>query len=155
MLDPDHAAFIQSAVSISLASCRADHLPCMNRGLGCKVLDQGQQIAVFLNRTQAAELLDNIHHSGKVASVFSLPSSNRTVQLKGIDAQVRPFDPADLPVILQHIDDFSQEVGPLGFPDAVVRAIYAFSADDLVTVCYTPHAVFSQTPGPQAGTLLA
>lgn len=154
MLDSDHAAFIQTGVSISLAACGPDRLASMSRGLGCKVLEGGR-VAVFIKRSQSAELLDNIRGSGRVANVFSLPSSNRTVQLKGSDARVLPFDPADLPLVAAHIDAFVDEVVPLGLTEEVVRTVFAYSPDDLATVVYTPRAAYSQTPGPRAGEPLA
>ena len=154
MLDSDNAAFIQTGVSISLASCGPDHLPSMSRGLGCKVLDAGRQVAVLVRHSQSEALLAHIRHSGRVACVFSLPSSNRTLQLKGIDAQIVPFAPADLPIVDKHLADFILEVIPLGMAEAVVRAILASQPDDLATVVYTPSAVFSQTPGPKAGERL-
>ncbi len=89
-----------------------------------------------------------------LANVFSLPSSNRTLQLKGVDAQVLPFDPVDLPVIEKHIADFLLEVLPLGLPEEVVRMLFSYAADDLVTVVYSPCAAFYQTPGPKAGVPL-
>jgi hypothetical protein len=156
MLNSDNAAFIQTGVSISLTACNSDRLPIMSRGMGCKVIDGGRQVGIFLNRTQAAELLDNIRSSGgRVANVFSLPSSNRTLQLKGVDARVLPFDPLDLPIVQAHIDDFVREVTPLGLPEEVVRCIFSYSPDDLVTVVYSPCAAFSQTPGPMAGNPIA
>lgn len=155
MLDPDHCAFIQTGVSISLAACGPDRRPSMSRGLGCKVIDGGRQLAIFIKRSQSPELLANILDNGRVANVFSLPSSNRTVQLKGIDARVLPFDPADLPIIEDHIADFVGEVLPLGMREEVVRTLFAFTGDDLVTVVYSPCAAFSQTPGPKAGEPLA
>ena len=39
MIDSDSVAFIQTGVSISLASCAPDGLPSMSRGLGCKLVD--------------------------------------------------------------------------------------------------------------------
>lgn len=155
MLDSDNAAFIQTGVSISLASCGPDHLPNMSRGLGCKLLEGVNQVAVFVRRSQSQALLDHIRHSGQVANVFSLPSSNRTLQLKGIDARIVPFAAEDLPVIEAHIAEFLLEVVPLGMPEAVVRAILAYQPDDLVSVVYSPCAAFSQTPGPKAGEPLA
>jgi len=155
MLDSDNAAFIQTGVSISLASCAPDGLPSMNLGLGCKLVDAGRQVGVFLRRSQSLALLDNIRSSGRIANVFSLPSSNHTLQLKGSDARIVPFSPEDLPIIERHIADFVLEVIPLGMPEAVVRAILAYSPDDLVTVTYSPCAAFSQTPGPKAGEPLA
>ncbi len=155
MLDSDNSTFIQTGVSISVAASRQDRLPSMSRGMGCKVLDGGKKLAVFLRRSQSTDLLENIRCSGKVANVFSLPSSNRTLQLKGVDAQVFPFDPADLPIVENHISDFLQEVLPLGLPEAVVRTLFSHTVDDLVTLVYSPCAAFSQTPGPKAGEPLS
>ena len=155
MLDSDNSTFIQTGVSISVAASRQDRLPSMSRGMGCKLLDGGKKLAVFLRRSQSADLLENIRCSGKVANVFSLPSSNRTLQLKGVDAQVLPFDPADLPIVENHISDFLQEVLPVGLPEAVVRALFSYTVDDLVTLVYSPCAAFSQTPGPRAGEPLS
>ena len=154
MLDSDNAAFILTGVSISLASCGPDRLPSMSRGLGCKLIDGGRQISIFIRLSQSQELLGNIRSSGRVANVFSLPSSNRTLQLKGSDARIVPFAPEDLPVIEAHIADFLLEVVPLGMSEAVVRAILAYQPDDLVSVVYSPSAAFSQTPGPKAGAPL-
>jgi len=151
MLDRDHTAFIQTGVSISLAACGPDRLPSMSRGLGCKLIDGGRQVGIFIKRSQSGDLLKHIEYNGRVANVFSLPSSNRTVQLKGIDARILPFDPIDLPVIKAHIDDFLHEVVPMGMSEKVIRAMLAFAPDDLVTVVYSPSAAFSQTPGPRAG----
>ena len=151
MLDSDTIAFIQTGVSISLAACGPDRLASMSRGVGCKVIDGGRRVGVFVKRSQSLDLLENIRQSGKVANVFSLPSSNRTVQLKGIDARVLPFDPADMPVVQAHVADFVHEVLPLGLPEEVIRALFAYAADDLATVVYSPCAAFSQTPGPKAG----
>ena len=155
MLDSDHTAFIQSGVSISLAACGPDRLPSMSRGLGCKLIDGGHQVGIFIKRSQSVDLLKNIEHSGRVANVFSLPSSNRTVQLKGIDARAVPFDTADLPLVEAHIADFLREVVPMGMSEKVVSTMLAFSTDDLVTVVYSPSAAFSQTPGPKAGQPIA
>lgn len=154
MLDRDNSAFIQTGVSISLAAGAPDRPPIMSRGLGCKVFDGGRKVGVFVKRSQSTELLENISSYGKVANVFSLPSSNRTLQLKGLDARVLPFDIGDLPVVEGHVADFLREVLPMGLSEDAVRALVAFSADDLVTVVYSPCAAYSQTPGPKAGELL-
>ncbi|WP_153145558.1 hypothetical protein [Dechloromonas sp. H13] len=155
MLDSESAAFIQTGVSISLAACGPDRLPSMSRGLGCKVLDGGRQVSIFLRRSQSLELIENILNSSRVANVFSLPSSNRTLQLKGSDARIVPFAAEDLCIIERHVADFVLEVVPLGMSEAVVRAILACPPDDLVAVTYSPAAAFSQTPGPKAGEPLA
>ena len=151
MLDSETQAFLQTGVSISLAACNAARLACMSRGMGCKVLDGGGRMAVFIKRSQAQELLDNIAANGKVACVFSLPSSNRTLQLKGADAVVQAFDPVDMAIVAHHVDEFVLEVVPLGMAEQVVRTVFACTLDDLATVVFSASAVFSQTPGPKAG----
>lgn len=155
MLDSDSAAFIQTGVSISLAACSIDRMPCMSRGLGCKILDDRRQLAVFVNGSQSTELLEDIRNTGRVANVFNLPSSNRTLQLKGVDARVSPFDPADLPLIEAHIAEFLAEVLPFGMTEDMIRALFAYRVDDLVAVVYSPNAAYTQTPGPKAGELLS
>ena len=155
MLDPDPIAFVQSGVSISVAAAGPARLPSMSRGLGCKVLDGGRRIAVFVKRSQSAELLANVRATGRVANVFSLPSDNATLQLKGDDARIAPFDPADRAIVARHTDDFIEQVLPLGMPEALVRAVFAHAPDDLVTVLYTPSDAYLQTPGPHAGEPLA
>jgi hypothetical protein len=151
MIDRDNAAFIQTGVAISLATCAVDRLPNNARALGCKLVDAEQRLAIFVRSSQSQALLANIRENGRVAAVFSLPSSNRTLQLKGSDAQVSAFDAADLALIDRHTEAFLLEVLPEGVSELAVRTIHAYSADDLVTIVFTPTAAFSQTPGPRAG----
>ena len=124
-------------------------MPSMSRGLGCKLIDGGHQIGTFIRLSQSQKLLCNIRSSGRVANVFSLPSSNRTLQFKGSDARIIPFAPENLPVIEGHIVDFLLEVVPLGMSEAVVRAILAYQPDDLVSVVYSPSPPSRKPPAPR------
>ncbi|WP_300316999.1 pyridoxamine 5'-phosphate oxidase family protein [Accumulibacter sp.] len=151
MIDHDNAAFIQTGVAISLASCGADRVPNNVRALGCKLVDGGQRVAIFLRASQARAVVANIAENGRVAAVFSLPSSNRTLQLKGSDAQTSAFDTTDLTLIERHTEAFLCEVLPEGVSEIAVRTIHAYSPADLAVIVFTPTAAFSQTPGPRAG----
>lgn len=155
MIDDDNANFIQTGVSISLAACAPGQRPCMSRGLACKLIDGGHRIGIALRRSQSAEVLENIRLTGRVAVVFSQPTTNRTVQLKGVDARIEAFDPADQPLIDHHIADFVPEVVALGTPAEMVLALLAYTLDDMVMVVFTPSAGFDQTPGPKAGERLS
>ena len=154
MIDSDNAAFIQTGVSITLAGCASGRLPSMSRGYACKLIDAGRQLGIALSRRQAAEVLENIGLTGYVAVAFSQPTTNRTVQLKGFDARVVAFDPADEALIRHHIDDFVPEVVSLGTPEAMVRALFSYTLDDIVMVVFTPSTGYDQTPGPKAGERL-
>jgi hypothetical protein len=155
MLDHDIVAFIRSGVSITLAACARGRMPSMSRGFACKPLDGGAVIGIVLPRTQAAEALDNIRLTGRVAVAFTQPTTNRTTQLKGTDARVVAFDPADEPLVRKHIDEFVPEAVALGTPEEMVRALFSYQREDLVMVVFTPTSGFDQTPGPKAGQPLA
>ncbi len=151
MLDHDIVAFIQSGVSITLAACAPGRMPSMSRGYACKPLDGGDAIGIVLLRTQAAEALDNIRLTGRIAVAFSNPTSNRTTQLKGTDACVTAFDPADEHLVRKHIEEFVPEAVALGTPEEMVRAMLSYQLEDLVMAVFTPTSGFDQTPGPRAG----
>ena len=86
-----------------------------------------------------------------MAAVFSLPSSHRSVQLKGGDAEIGAPAAGDYENVGRYIEAFAREIEPHGFSAAMARALLAVEADDLITLSFTPSAAFSQTPGPGAG----
>lgn len=150
MFDHDIVAFIQSGVSITLAACAPGRVPSMSRGYACKPVDD-DTIGVILPRTQAAEALDNICLTGRVAVAFSQPTTNRTTQIKGTDARIVAFDPDDEHLVRKHIEEFVPEAVALGTPEEMVRALLSYQREDLVMVLFTPTSGFDQTPGPKAG----
>jgi len=150
MFDHDIVAFIQSGVSITLAACAPGRVPSMSRGYACKPVD-GDTIGIILPRTQAAEALDNIRLTGRVAVAFSQPTTNRTTQIKGTDARIVAFDPDDEHLVRKHIEEFVPEAVALGTPEEMVRALLSYQREDLVMVLFTPTSGFDQTPGPKAG----
>uniref|UniRef100_Q479Q4 Pyridoxamine 5'-phosphate oxidase putative domain-containing protein n=1 Tax=Dechloromonas aromatica (strain RCB) TaxID=159087 RepID=Q479Q4_DECAR len=150
MFDHDIVAFIQSGVSITLAACAPGRVPSMSRGYACKPVD-GDTIGIILPRTQAAEALDNIRLTGRVAVAFSQPTTNRTTQIKGSDARIVAFDPDDEHLVRKHIEEFVPEAVALGTPEEMVRALLSYQREDLVMVLFTPTSGFDQTPGPKAG----
>lgn len=150
MFDHDIVAFIQSGVSITLAACAPKRVPSMSRGYACKPVD-GDTIGIILPRTQAAEALDNIRLTGRVAVAFSQPTTNRTTQIKGTDARIVAFDPDDEHLVRKHIEEFVPEAVALGTPEEMVRALLSYQREDLVMVLFTPTSGFDQTPGPKAG----
>ncbi|MBS1131470.1 MAG: hypothetical protein H6R16_2472 [Proteobacteria bacterium] len=150
MFDHDIVAFIQSGVSITLAACAPGRVPSMSRGYACKPVD-GDTIGIILPQTQAAEALDNIRLTGRVAVAFSQPTTNRTTQIKGTDARIVAFDPDDEHLVRKHIEEFVPEAVALGTPEEMVRALLSYQREDLVMVLFTPTSGFDQTPGPKAG----
>jgi len=157
LIDAAQAAFLQGGVSISAASSgaqAASSFPSLCRVLACEVAPDRRRLTVLVSRTQAAALLRDVGESGRLAVVFSQPSTHRTLQIKGEEAQIGPVTAQQLEAMRQHRDAFVAEVVPLGFADAPVRLLLTCDDDEIVAIRYTPVAVFDQSPGPRAGNML-
>jgi len=153
--EPEQVELTQRRVSIHVASRDAAHRPHLMRAMGFRWSADGRQMTLFMHARNGRALLDDLRANGMIAVVFSEPSTNRTLQFKGRDAQIVPAEPGDPAIVARYVERFAQEIGELGFPAEVVKTMFAHDDDDLVALRYTPDAVFEQTPGPKAGEPLA
>jgi hypothetical protein len=154
VLDAEHAAFIQSGVSILAASRDTGNVPRIARALGCRVSEDRRRVTVYLAAFQAAPLLAAIRAEGAIAVAFNLPSTHRAFQLKGADAAVVPLDRSDVERARRYVDAFATDIGLLGYSAVIGRALLWFDPVELTGVAFTPAAAFEQTPGPRAGVRL-
>ena len=154
IIDAAQAAFMQGGVSITAASCGSQPFPSVSRLLACSVADDRRRLSVMVARSCAQELLEDIRHSGRIAIVFSQPSTNRTMQIKGDNAVPGVPDALLLEIVHRHGDAFVNEVAPLGFAPPLVRSLLDFPDDDIVSITFTPNAAYDQSPGPRAGAPL-
>ncbi len=154
LLDESTCAFVLGAVSISAASRGAGGLPVLARASGCRVAADRGRIALYLARSKSGVLIDAVRATRAVAAVFSLPSSHRTVQLKGADASVGAPAAGDFEAVGRYVEAFAAELEPLGYHGALARALLWLDESDLAVVSFTPSSAFSQTPGPGAGAPL-
>jgi hypothetical protein len=154
LLDPAHAAFIQSGVSIVAASRDRDNSPMLVRAVACRVSPDRQRVTVFLSRRQAGTLLADVGSSRVLAVVFSQPSTHRTIQLKSVDAVEVPLAAGDVERMAEHARLVVADLKRLGYGDEVLRAYFSYTVEDVAAVAFTPSAAFTQTPGPGAGARL-
>lgn len=150
-IDADHAAFMQGGVSITMGSCSAQGMPSIVRAYGCRLSDDHSRVTVAVWQAQAEQVLADIRSNGKVAIVFSLPATHRTMQLKGSDATVGAAADDDRALVAAYREAFIQHLVMLGYEESLMRAFMACPPDEIVTVSFTPTAAFTQTPGPHAG----
>jgi len=152
LLDERAAAFLhRPGISITAASRDQHNVPRIGRCLGCRVTADRERVTVFVALSQYGAFFDALRASRAIAVVFSLPSTHRTLQLKGSDASVEPLASGDAEIVAQHVEHFVDELGRLGYSREVVRAYHWCEAPDLRAVSFTPTAAFEQTPGPGAG----
>jgi len=153
-LDPEHATFIQGRVSIIAASRDTHNEPNLSRAVGCRVAPDRRSVTLFLFAAQSGALLANLRANGTIAVVFSEPSTHRTLQLKGRDANVAPMEITDAQILVAYREGFAEELAGMGYQEVFARTLLGCATGDVVAVSFTVAEAFVQTPGPKAGTPL-
>jgi hypothetical protein len=153
-LPQDLLAMIARGVSVNVASRDASLRPSLMRAVGSDISSDGSLVTVYLARSQSRQLIQDIASTGQLAVVFSEPATHRTVQLKAGSATHRPATEADRPLLARYLGSMEHEIGRVGYPPVVTRAMLAHKLEDVVAVTFTPEQAFDQTPGPQAGRRL-
>ncbi|MBA4265789.1 MAG: hypothetical protein C0453_11950 [Comamonadaceae bacterium] len=151
MLSADHIALIEGGVSVIVSSCGADLTPSVMRAVGSQISGNGCQLTVYLCRSQSGQLLQDVARSGRLAAVFSQPSTHRTVQLKTRTAHLREATEHDAPALQRYLAGMERELTNVGFAAVYARAMLACRLEDVVAIEFTPDLAFDQTPGPMAG----
>ena len=154
-LEPELVAFTEGGVSLHAASRDADNVAQLSRPLGCRISDDRTRVTVFLLASHAGAMLADYRANGQIAVVITLPSSHRTVQLKGTDAAIEPLQDGDHILIARHREKFVAELQGMGYNAALGDKLLAGMRGDVVAVSFTVTAAFIQTPGPSAGTPIA
>lgn len=153
-LDPDHAAFVQGGVSVVVSSRNDRFVADVLRGCGCRVSRDRRKVTVLVERERTGTVVDDVRANGRIAVVFSQPSTHRTLQLKGTDASVGRATAADLRTSRRHLESWMADMRKLGYEAAFTRAVRG-EGTDLLAITFTVAAAFEQTPGPAAGRRLA
>jgi hypothetical protein len=144
------AELITGRVSIIVASRDARLRPHLMRAVGCRLSHDWRRVTVLLPESCGREVLEDLRDNHQIAVVFSRPSSNLTVQLKGNDATVTPSGPEDKALAESYLQGFIEEIGQLGHTADVAHTILGHDGA-LTSVHFTVAAAFEQTPGPTAG----
>jgi hypothetical protein len=154
-LTAEQAAFIQGPVSIVAATTGAGATNHISKVFGCRVAADGRSVTIILSALQAGALLADLRANGRLAVAFCRPTTDQTLQIKALDAQVTALVRDDYSTLAEHTDKLIAEIAPIGFPESIVRPLFGCSPSDAVAVNFSPSAVFDQTPGPNAGARVA
>jgi len=150
-ISDDLTGFIQCGVSISLATADAAHNTSATKVQACRVADDRRRITVFASRNASADVIRDIESHGIVTTVYCLPGTEETYQIKGHRARLEALQPGDRNLLIAYRRAFAQQVEPFGFPPDLTVSLFEFPDDDLVAISFEPFAIFDQTPGPKAG----
>jgi len=150
-LDPQDARFIQGGVSVVIASRNAELVPDVVRGCGCRVSRDRRSVTVLVDRIRAEGLLADLDANGRIAAVFSQPSTHQTIQLKGSDAVVTATGRRDRALLATQRDAWIDDLRRIGYSREFAEALCGPVPRALAAIAFTPAAAFQQTPGPAAG----
>lgn len=155
-LTPDQVAFLQGPLSMNVGAVGRDGWPCVTRAQGIVVARDRQSLTVLLSAARGQAVLDALEAGSAITLVASRPATHATLQLKAARAERVAVSPAHRATSARCVATFGAELASLGYGEAMVSAMAAIlPTGDLVGLRFTPEVVFDQTPGPQAGTVLA
>ena len=153
-LDEETVAFMMGGTSMHAASCGADLVPNLSRPVACRVSEDRTRVTVFMLASHSGAMLADFRANGRIAVVITMPSTHRTIQLKGEDAAVEPLRDDDPVVIARHREAFARDLERIGFARSVPVTLLEGTRGDIIAVAFTVSAAFTQTPGPGAGAPL-
>jgi hypothetical protein len=90
VLDPDRIAMVAKGVSAIVASRDATIRPSIMRAVGSHISADGQEVTVYLRRSQSRQLLQDITATGEIAVVFSEPPTAHCNSRPAKPSSVRP-----------------------------------------------------------------
>lgn len=153
-LPPEWITHLAAGPSHRVGSCAADGRPGIGRALATESLPDGR-LRVLMGRDAGADVLDAIQATGQVAVVLGLPTTNRTLHVKGRDARVTPSGPEDQALLHQRFEAFMAQLEPFGFNrDAVAQNWYLVQQAGLCRITFTISGAWNQSPGPGAGQVV-
>ncbi len=151
VLNKELQEFIHQGLSITAASRDPRLIPSISKALACRVSADFATVHLFVNQVQAGQLLADIASSQRIAATYCLPSSHKTIQIKGRQAKQTELRTGDLEYTLQYVQRLTKDLESMGYdPDIIGRYLHV-DPEQLVAISFLPEAIFEQSPGENAG----
>lgn len=150
-LDSEMAAFLQEGLPAHIATRNAQLEPAGARVTAIKVDADAEHVTVYLPAIAAQPLLEDLRDNGHLAVVLARPIDERSCQVKGRFVESWVPDAAEEAFARQQFDLALAAVERVGIPRA---GSAAWQMLPCVAVRFRAEALFTQTPGPNAGARL-
>jgi hypothetical protein len=153
MLDRSLTEFLERGLAIHIGTRNAQMRPNGCRVTAVRVENQGQHLVAYLPKAATPSVLEDLRTNGQAAVSLTRPIDDRAVQVKGVLVSERDADPAEEAFVLGQWNALLTELDMMGL--AALSSTSSWSMWPCVAVTLRVTAVFSQTPGPEAGAVLA
>lgn len=125
---------------------------------GCRVTavrveSQGRHLVAYVPKGVAPAVFDDLHGNGQAAVSFARPTDDRAVQVKGELVSLRDARDDEEAFAMGQWRGLLTELDAIGL--APLTSTSAWQMWPCVAVTIRVTAVFSQTPGPDAGAVLS
>jgi hypothetical protein len=153
MLDQPLTEFLECGLAIHIGTRNAALRPNGCRVTAVRVEEQGRNLVAFLPKAATPAVLEDLRDNGQAAISFARPTDDRAVQVKGEFLSVRDADPAEEAFVIGQWQSLLKELDLIGLAPLTSTSTWQMWPCVAVTIRVT--TVFSQTPGPEAGAVLA
>lgn len=142
------ATFLESGLSIVLASRDDDLQPDGAVAWAARVHEGGERLTVYLHELAAAEMLRNLERHPALALDFDLPTSHRACQVKGNFVALRPAREDERGTVEAQVEGFVSDLEKIGIPreSGPEWPVWPCMALEVEV-----DQLFEQTPGPGTG----
>lgn len=156
LLTPDQVAFLQGTLSMNVGAVGRDGWPCVCRAQGLVVARDRRSLTVLLSASRGRGVLEALDAGSAITLVASRPATHATLQLKAARAARATVSAAQRAASARCVAAFGAELETLGYAAELKSTLAAvLPTDDPVALRFAPEIVFDQTPGPDAGRVLA
>lgn len=152
MIQPQLAAFLQEGLSIQVGTRDATLAPHGARATAVTVEPGGTHLWVHVPAVAAPALLADLDANGHIAVAFGRPDDDSACQVKGTFVCARPAADTEHAAIMGQWSRLLASLEAVGLPG---RLTTGWRIWPCVSIRMQVTAVFSQTPGPGAGALIA
>jgi len=153
MLDQPLTEFLECGLAIHMGTRNAALRPNGCRVTAVRVEDQGRNLVAFIPKAVTPAILEDLRANGQAALSFARPTDDRAVQVKGEFISAHDADPAEEAFVLGQWNALLKELDLIGLAPLTSTSTWQMWPCTAVKMRVT--AVFSQTPGPEAGAVLA
>jgi hypothetical protein len=151
MLDRNLTEFLEQGLAIHIGTRDERLRPNGCRVTAVRVEDEGRHIVAFVPKAATRAVLDDLQGNGQAALSCTRPADDRAVQVKGEFVSMRDADEADERFATAQWQGFLNQLDLIGLPGASTGT---WTMWPCVAVKIRVTALFSQTPGPDAGAVL-
>jgi hypothetical protein len=153
MLDKSLTEFLEQGLAIHIGTRDSALRPNGCRVTAVRVEDQGRQLIAYLPTAATPAVLDDLRSNGQAALSFARPTDDRAVQVKGEFISARAAEPSEEAFVLGQWQALLRELDVIGLAALTSTSTWLMWPCVAVTIRVT--ALFSQTPGPEAGAVLS